>query len=283
MALLKSSQFEEHHRSGSGAVVLNLGDLKQQAEALKARAREEAEAVVAGARAEAEREAEAVRAAAQTAGHAEGVAAGHAEGLAAGRAEALEAWQNQFAQLSAGWEQALQTWEAVATGLRHEGAAALTELSVALAEKVVKQHVAGDAASPVVVEQARAALAMVLVPMDVTVRVCPDDHAALEAALPELCAAFPSLSHVSLLEDDAVDRGGCTVSHGRGQIDARVRTQLDRLAALITGGVEEAAEPEPEPVVDPAEVRVAHEAEVAEPEPAVEASSKPAPEADVAE
>ena len=70
-------------------------------------------------------------------------------------------------------------------------------------------------------------------PTDVTVSINPADRAALEEAMPRLAAGLPNLTHVRLVDDLGVTRGGCVISYGHGRIDATIETQFDRLVELL--------------------------------------------------
>jgi flagellar biosynthesis/type III secretory pathway protein FliH len=53
----------------------------------------------------------------------------------------------------------------------------------------------------------------------------------LEAALPQLKLAWPTLSHVELIDDATLAPGGCRICTARGQVDAALDAQLDRVVA----------------------------------------------------
>ena len=63
------------------------------------------------------------------------------------------------------------------------------------------------------------------------------DREVLDRALPGVLEQARVTGGVEVIESDEVTPGGCIVSAGEGAVDARVQTQLDRIAeALVPGG-----------------------------------------------
>lgn len=213
------------------AIVLDLGDLSRQAQALQESAQARARQLVS----EAQNEAQRMVKSAQGQGFAQGRDEGHAQGLEEGRREGhaqalrqtaaeLESLRTSLSAMLAQLEKQRQDWE-------RDARMAVLQVALKLGEKVVQRIVEVD---PAVAADALAdALAQVMTPMDITVRVCPQDHAALAEALPRLQADFPRLRNLRLVEDAALGRGGVTVSYGQGVIDATVETKLRRVAELL--------------------------------------------------
>jgi flagellar assembly protein FliH len=67
----------------------------------------------------------------------------------------------------------------------------------------------------------------------VTLRVHPDDLAALEAARRQWLGELAAQADVRLVADDGVGRYGCVVETAVGWLDARLQTQLDALEAAL--------------------------------------------------
>jgi len=213
------------------AIVLDLGDLRKQADRLKADARAEADRIVAEARAEAAR----LTARADERGHAEGYARGHAEGVEAGRAEgraqALADTAEQFDRLHANWRAAIGPWEARRAEMLDEVRRSLFDFALRLAARVTKRVPAVDPA--VVVDQVEAALAQMARSADARVRVHPEDRALVEEAAPTLVRDLELAERIDIVEDEAIERGGCVVVYGRGRIDATIDGQLDRIVQTL--------------------------------------------------
>lgn len=228
MALIKSNTAGTLVK---GAIVLDLGDVAQQAKRLRESAEQQAAQTIAAGRREAQAQAAAIREEARQQGHKAGYEQGLQEGRDAGRKEAHQEMLQALAALEARWSQAAAQFDAQQAQLDREARMAVLELAVKLAHKIVHRVVEVDPA--VVQDQVAEALSHVLRPHDVTIRVHPLDHALAAEALPKLTAQFRELRHVQVVEDQAVDRGGCIVSAGQGEIDARVETQLQRISELL--------------------------------------------------
>ncbi len=222
------------------AIVLEMGDLGCQAEQLKEGARLEAATIVTAAEQEAERVAAQIGDEAQRQGHAEGFERGLAEGRKRGCEEAIASAAAQFEQLQRSWIDAAQQWEQRHQEMQSQGRRDVLALALRLAELVVHRIVQVDRS--VVVDQLAAALSYVLRSMEVTVRIHRDDRQLLEQAMPQLIAEFSQVKSLSLVDDDQIDRGGCVISYGQGQVDATVETQLRRLVMMILPDPEQAAE-----------------------------------------
>jgi flagellar assembly protein FliH len=228
MAVIKASQSGPLLKE---AIVLDLGDLGRQGERIRAAAeartrqiieagQKEAARLVAGAREEGLRE-----------GRAEGLAQGLAQGRAQGRAEAFQQSTEQLKLLQEAWAAAMKEWDGQREAMERDARLAVLELAIKLAEKLTRRRVEVD--PTLVVEQVRVALRHVLRPLDVTLRIHPEDRTVVEEAMPRLTAEFPHFPHIQLADDPLVGRAGCVVSYGRGRIDATLDTQLRRIVELL--------------------------------------------------
>lgn len=232
MPLLKRDNSSD--RLASEAVVLDLGDLRQQAEKLRAQARAEADRILEQARAEAEM----LTAEAAQKGHDAGYQQGYDEGLAAGRkqghAEALQKTREQLNQLQQAWVDAAQQWDSERRTMLLDARQSVLELAIAIAERICKRAPRVDRS--LVVDQVAAALEQITRPADVQVRIHPDDRPLLSEALPELIKAGDTCEHVHLVDDSQIEPGGCKVTYGKGTIDATLATQLDRIVQALLPG-----------------------------------------------
>jgi flagellar biosynthesis/type III secretory pathway protein FliH len=64
----------------------------------------------------------------------------------------------------------------------------------------------------------------------------PDDVEALEAYLPELLSSLKSIEEIHLQPDENAGAGGVVLKFGSGEIDARLETQIARIAEELVGG-----------------------------------------------
>lgn len=213
------------------AVVLDLGDLGRQAARLRMVAEDKAGQIIT----QAEKKAKELIAGAEKIGFERGQQAGYERGLEEGRhrgrQEALEESREQFAQLQAAWSDVAGQWDAQTKGMAVEAREVVIEFALKLAERLVHRVIEVD--PTVVVDQVAGALALVLRPMDVSVRVHPSELLVISEALPQLMAEFDHLEHIHLTEDAQVGPGGCIVSYGQGQIDATIEKQIQRVVDLI--------------------------------------------------
>ena len=107
-------------------------------------------------------------------------------------------------------------------------------MALDIAGRVLQRTVAdGD---PVVLEQIARAIDLLGSPAALRISISPLDRELVENALPGILEQARLTDGVDLVESDEVERGGCIVSSGGGSVDARIETQLDRIAdALVPG------------------------------------------------
>lgn len=213
------------------AIVLDLGDIGQQAARIRMQAEARAGEIVTAAQQKAKQLVEQASGEGFSQGHAEGLARGLEEGREQGRQEALQKHDEQLQQVTAAWSDVIAQWEAHRQQMDQEAREAVLEFALKMAERLVHRVIEVDRS--VVVDQLANALQHVLRPLDVTVKINPADKPVLEAALPQLLAEFPRLTHIKLVEDADVTSGGCSVGYGQGEIDARIETQMERVIDLM--------------------------------------------------
>ncbi len=232
------------------AIVLDLGDLREQGDRMLRAARAEAEKIVAAARTERER----IVAGAEEEGRAKGYAVGLAQGQVAGRQEAREAalveHREELGGVEAAWRSALTDFESRREDLVQGALRDVLRLAAQIAGRVTKRTIVLEPA--VVQDQLAAVLAVVVRPTELVVRINPEDRAIVERALPGLMAAAPAIRHAQIVDDPGVERGGCVArtradtesgDAGGGEIDARIGTQLDRMVETLLPGAAGQAEP----------------------------------------
>jgi flagellar assembly protein FliH len=206
----------------------SMTDIEREAAALLEGAKRRAEAIQARGREEAER----AKAAAYEVGFAEGRAAGHAEGLEAGRQEGRSAAHEKhlatLSQLAESLDAILRAFNADREQLAARAGNEVPHLAVAIAGRVVKRAAAVDPG--VCIANSTAALRLVMRAHDVKLLVHPDDFSTIKDLLPEFGRRWPALTHIELLEDADLHRGGCRVQTAGGLVDADLQAQLDRIA-----------------------------------------------------
>ena len=182
-------------------------------------------AVVAAARAEADAIREQARA--------EGLAVGRAEGAAAARAEA-------HAQL----DPALRALAAAADGLAGERAALAerverqaVDLAFELSEKVVAGAI--EARPERVLDVVRGALRCLVERERLQVLVNPEDLEIVREAIGGLTGELGGVEHVEVQEERRIGRGGAIVRTPATQVDASIRTKLDRAREVVAAELQE--------------------------------------------
>lgn len=167
------------------------------------------------------------------------------EAAAEERRQALEAARDEgfAAGLAAGREEVAPVVEALATAARELGVErertaaaaeeAAAELALQVAEKVL--GTALEVRPELVVEVTRGALRRLSEPVEATLLVNPDDAERVRDALADLGSEHGAA--LTVRAERRVDRGGCVVRTGAGEVDARVSAQLDRAAEIVREGL----------------------------------------------
>ena len=78
----------------------------------------------------------------------------------------------------------------------------------------------------------------------VTIRVHPEDLAAVSVRREALATGAPAATELALVADESVGRHGCVIETALGRIDARLETQLAALEQAILRGQEDEVPPE---------------------------------------
>ncbi len=218
----------------AGSGTFNLADFEREAQEIVARAHERASGILEDANRRAAEIADGAREAGRAAGAAEGREAGLAEGREAGREAGLEAARQETATVAETLLAMLKELSSRRESLIKEAEHDLLELSVRIAERVVRRELTADRSAAV--RAVAEAVAMTADRSRVRVLVNPADLAALKAAREDLARTVAGLGEIEIASDESVERGGCVVRTDGGEVDARVGTQLERIAKLLTGG-----------------------------------------------
>jgi flagellar assembly protein FliH len=228
-------------RFADGAIVMDLCDMEREGAAIVERARRESARLLAEGIAAAKSQTLAIREQARQAGHQEGLQAGLAEGRQKGHDEALAATAAQLQDLTARWSQTLDLLHQHMPEHVADARLDLVKLALAIARRVTRQEALRDrqVATAVVEDALRTAGAA----RRVALRVNPVELDTLEKYLPDLLSKLRSIEEVELTPDDTLTPGGCVLRFGSGQIDARIETQLDRIAAELLDQKDETIAP----------------------------------------
>ena len=231
------------------AVVLDLGDVAEQAAKITQAAEAKAKRLIAEAQAKAQGIVDNANASGFEDGHKQGVEQGYADGLEKGRAEAVQAMTAQLQQLEAAWRDGMAQWSSRIDAVEADARESVLQLALRLTAMLVHRVI--DVDPTVIVDQVASALAFVLTASEVAVTIHPEDRAALEESMPQLAAEFGHIKRFKLAEDDSMMRGGCSVAYGQGRVDARLDQQLERIVNMLVPA--DIAEGEPTPPADAAD------------------------------
>jgi len=267
MALIRHAQARTLARD---AYVLDLGDLKQQADELKASAEQEAVRIVGAAHKERDRILEGSAEQGRISGHSEGHATGLAEGRTTGREEAFAENSEKLARLAEGCELALQKFEQAREELVFNAQEDGLRLVLEIARRVTLRSAAIDRDG--LRERLAESLGRVLDPSRLVVRINPDDRELVSEIAPQLISRLSDSSQSEIIDDTSLMPGDVVVSSGRGWIDTSISAQLDRVINELMPGFDTA--PSPSPLDDTAALPEAEaEAETEDPPTSDEAGA----------
>jgi flagellar biosynthesis/type III secretory pathway protein FliH len=242
MALIKNSNSVLLARD---AIVLDLGDLRRQADHILEQARLEAARIIGDAQRTRQRMIESAASEGRAEGLAEGLARGHAQGVQQGQAAAHAERREVLNTLQSAWSGELRAFVERREAMLDEAKKDLIALAAMIARRITHRAIELDAS--IVREQIEGVLTMVMRQSRLTVRVHPLDREVTEAAMPEFAATYSAATDAQIVEDPSLPRGSCVVrladlgeegeANGAGTLDASIGTQLDRIVeALLPGG-----------------------------------------------
>lgn len=105
----------------------------------------------------------------------------------------------------------------------------IVEVALAISQKIILREIETD--KDLVVRQVRQILGLLLNKCLVTLKVHPQDLAALEPLHDELRSEFLDGDHLSIEGHDDVQPGGCVIEQAGLQLDARLEQQFETVAA----------------------------------------------------
>ncbi len=231
MALIRSAQSDVLPRK---AMVLDLGDLQRQAEALALEADRRALATIEEARKERDRLITGAHEEGRRQGHEKGLADSLAEGREKGRAEAIAQTRAATDALAKSWEAALTRFDAQREELLSDARTDLLRLATMIAARITKRAI--ELNPDIVKDQLDAAIRLVIAPTRLVVSIHPDDKPLAEEVLPALAKRFAAGAHCEITTDDTLARGSCHIRSDKGDIDASITAQLDRIVAALLPG-----------------------------------------------
>ena len=231
MALIRNVEAD---RIARDAIVLDLGDVRAQAELIMSRAKAQASRTILEARQERVRILAGAHEEGYEAGFKKGQAEGEAKGTELGNAAALVERKKELERLDAAWSEGLASFCASRDAMLDDARDALVSLACRIASRVTKRVVAGD--PTIVVDQVRESASLLTGVSRLVVEVPPSSEAIVREALPGVMASLSSSAHAEVRVSESLTDGSCLVRSALGEIDASIETQLDRIAETLVPG-----------------------------------------------
>jgi len=216
------------------AMVLDLGDLAQQARSIVERAEQEAQQIVEQAQAERARLIGDASEHGYADGLAKGLEEGRAQGLEQGKAEAIADRRSALDALQASWQEALASFEKLRGTLQLDAERGVLALAIKLGERVARRSIARD--DQAAVRQLAGAIELAMSPSRLRVRIAPDHADTVRAALPALTERMHESPSVLVVEDPSLSHGSVVIEADESTIDATIETQLARIAEVLLPG-----------------------------------------------
>src|SRR4051794_16747355 len=152
---------------------------------------------------------------------------GYAEGMVAGRADLRQIGEPAVQALSEAADR-VREFEA-------EAADSVERQAVVLAMDIAEKVVAGaiEVEPERVLDVVRGALRAIVERERLVIQVNPDDLDIVREGLDELTGSLGGIEHVEVQEERRVQRGGAVVRTVVGEVDAKIRTKLDRAREAV--------------------------------------------------
>src|SRR4051794_37130049 len=152
---------------------------------------------------------------------------GYAEGMIAGRTD-LRALAEPAVQALTEAAERVREFELQAADVVERQAVVL---AMDIAEKVVAAAI--DVEPERVLDVVRGALRAIVERERLVIQVNPQDLEIVREGLDELTGALGGIEHVEVQEERRVQRGGAVVRTAVGEVDANIRTKLDRAREAV--------------------------------------------------
>lgn len=197
-----------------------------QAQIIKSDAEQAASKIIEDAKLEAERiiqEANVEKENIKTTAHQDGYKEGHEQGFLEG--------QNEVNRLVERVHKIVESVMVRREEILCETEQQIVELVLLMTRKVVK--IISENQKTVVLSNVLAALKKIRTRGNITLRVNTEDLKLTTAHVDEFIKRIENVNGISVIEDSAVDKGGCIVETDFGAIDARISSQLAELESKI--------------------------------------------------
>jgi flagellar assembly protein FliH len=215
-------------------VPFNLADIALEAKSILRRAQQQAQQIVS----EATKQAGEIREQARAEGHEQGMVAGREEGAELGRQDAAKQFDQQIARTGRMLGESIEQLEQRRGRMLAEARRDLVQLAMLVAEKVVRRHLSAD--PDAVIRAVEAAVELAGQASRLIIRVNPQDLQTAQEFAPQLADRLSGGHEVQVTGDEQIEAGGARIAawHETAQgseIDARIQTQIDRIASELLG------------------------------------------------
>jgi flagellar assembly protein FliH len=229
MSLIKRADSDFH---ANNAIVLNLGNLEAEGDAVINRAREHAQALTERALLDQERLLADTEEMAKERGMQNGWKAGYQKGYSQGRKEAIEKITSDAENLVQGWSSVLKEFETNRSELVEDAREDILALACEIAKRVTGRHT--ELNPEILKYQLEEILAVVMQPTKLRIAVNQEDLPFLSEVIPELQHLLNSSTEVEIETDPLLPRGAC-VGHTerQGIIDSSIDTRLERIVRTL--------------------------------------------------
>lgn len=218
---------------GVSHVAFNFEDVRERCEAEIAEARQQAAAILEQARLDIAEERRKLLEDAQQIGRDEGLKTAEQD-IENRAAELARTWADE------GLQSTLPAMQEVGKTLSRERAKWLADweadvirLAVGIAEKIVRRQI--DTNPSIAPELIRETLNLVTSAARLRIRLHPKDADNLGGFENDIAGAINGIAEVDVVPDETIAAGGCVLETEHGRIDARIETQLERIANELIG------------------------------------------------
>ncbi|MGE5400395.1 MAG: FliH/SctL family protein [Ignavibacteriales bacterium] len=150
---------------------------------------------------------------------------GIADGQEAIRYELEKDYTNKLIERTEEFNRILASIEASLSGYEEAFDKIVIEVSIAVAEKIVKHEISRES---IINETLRESVRRVLGANEILIKINPQDYKILHSG--EQNVQFEdSFSKIKFEQDDKVEAGGCIVETEIGNVDARINTQISEI------------------------------------------------------
>ena len=151
---------------------------------------------------------------------------GFAEARVQLESEMIARGEQKVAQLSQNFEKLEQNFSKEFNLFRNKIEMMIPKLSIAIAEKIIKQQVV---ASDVIIVQIREAVRRVVGVEKIRIRLNPLDETTIREHRGTITSGADSVRDIIIEVDEKIEQGGCIIESEMGNVDARISTQLKQI------------------------------------------------------